>query len=116
MFFVSFSDSIGQMQHNVNPSSAGCLSAFVAAEHRRLFGHGRNVKRPRPSSFLPKSKQSASCTLKFVFLASTEEAARPPMSVKERTVLAMLAWVTLVSPLGLTRALSIMELYSDFLS
>ena len=74
------------MQHQSNP--AGPLSVSVAAEQQRLFGHGSQAKRPRPSNSLSKSKRGATCTLKFVCLASKEEADRPPLSVKERTALA----------------------------
>lgn len=74
------------MQHQSN--SAGHLSVSVAAELRRLFGHLSHAKRPRPSKSLSKSKRGATCTLKFVCLASKEEADRPSMSVKEKTALA----------------------------
>jgi len=76
-------DSTRQLQHQSNPSVS------VVAEQRRLFGHGSHSKRPRPSgNSLSKSKRGATCTLKFVCLASKEEADRPPLSVKERTTLA----------------------------
>jgi len=74
------------LQHQSN--SAGHLSVSVAAELRRLFGHLSHAKRPRPSKSLSKSKRGATCTLKFVCLASKEEADRPSMSVKEKTALA----------------------------
>jgi len=74
------------LQHQSN--SAGHLSVSVAAELRRLFGHLSHAKRPRPSKSLSKSKRGATCTLKFVCLASKEEADRTSMSVKERTALA----------------------------
>jgi len=78
------------MQHQSNPSvSVVNPSVSVVAEQRRLFGHGRHSKRPRPSgNSLSKSKRGATCTLKFVCLAFKEEADRPPLSVKERTALA----------------------------
>ena len=86
LLFVCFLDSSRQLQHQSNP--AGPVSVSVVAEQRRLFGHGNQAKRPRPSNSLSKSKRGPTCTLKFVCLASKEEADRPPMSVKERTALA----------------------------
>lgn len=86
MFFACFLDSSRQLQHQSN--AAGPLSVSVVAEQRRLFGHGSHAKRPRSSNSLSKSKRGATCTLKFVCLASKEEADRPPLSVKERTALA----------------------------
>lgn len=86
MFFAFFLDSSRQLQHQSN--AAGPLSVSVVAEQRRLFGHGSHAKRPRSSNSLSKSKRGATCTLKFVCLASKEEEDRPPLSVKERTALA----------------------------
>lgn len=86
MFFAFFLDSSRQLQHQSN--AAGPLSVSVVAEQRRLFGHGSHAKRPRLSNSLSKSKRGATCTLKFVCLASKEEEDRPPLSVKERTALA----------------------------